>query len=53
MEFMPNPRFGPNGASDFGSNHNLLVTNFSLKLKRNEKKTPNSEPQFDSDKLLN
>ncbi|XP_065568786.1 uncharacterized protein LOC136032404 [Artemia franciscana] len=38
--------------ADVGSDHNMLVTKFSLKLKRNEKKAPNSEPQFDSDKLL-
>ena len=36
---------------DIGSDQNLLVTKFSLKLKRNEKKAPNSETQFDSDKL--
>ena len=37
---------------DIGSDNNLLVTKFILMLKRNEKKAPNSEPQFDSDKLL-
>ena len=30
----------------------LLVAKFSLKLKSNEKKVPNSEPQFDSNRLL-
>ncbi|XP_065565936.1 craniofacial development protein 2-like [Artemia franciscana] len=38
--------------ADVGSYHDLLVTKFFLKLKRNEKKAPNSEFQFDSDKLL-
>ncbi|KAK2721184.1 hypothetical protein QYM36_003454 [Artemia franciscana] len=30
----------------------LLVAKFSLKLNSNEKKVPNSEPQFDSNRLL-
>ena len=38
--------------ADVGSDHSLLVTKFSLKLKTNEKKAHNLEPQFDSDKLL-
>ena len=38
--------------ADVLSDHNMLVTKFSLKLKKNEKKIPNSEPQFDSGRLL-